>query len=144
MSEFACLMSEGTFWDFSWSLQCWEPQIYIVYFLLHCHSDQMVGLNEPQLFGKLNYHNFKIYCHKIRLPRVPCRFYVSALSLLFLLILNYIITLCSDEEITFNVSTEGDKTHTVSVTIFPASCKWLSRFSNVFTSFQREVCPFYR
>ena len=37
----------------------------LVYFHLHCHTDHMVGLNEPELFEKSKYFNLKIYCHKI-------------------------------------------------------------------------------
>ena len=36
-----------------------------VYFLSHCHTDHMVGLNEPELFEKLKHYKLKFYCHKI-------------------------------------------------------------------------------
>ena len=36
-----------------------------LYFLSHCHTDHMVGLNEPELFGRLKHYNLKMYCHKV-------------------------------------------------------------------------------
>ena len=36
-----------------------------VYFLSHCHTGHMVGLNEPELFETLLHYNLKIYCHKV-------------------------------------------------------------------------------
>ena len=34
-----------------------------VYFFSHCHTDHMVGLNEPKLFERLIQYNLKIFCH---------------------------------------------------------------------------------
>ena len=36
-----------------------------VYFFSHCHTDHMVGLNEPELFEKLTHYDLKIYCPKV-------------------------------------------------------------------------------
>ena len=35
------------------------------YFLPDCHTDHMVGPNEPELFESLKHYNLKIYCHKV-------------------------------------------------------------------------------
>ena len=39
----------------------------MVYFLSHCHTNHMVGLNEPELFERLKHYNLKIYVIKFRL-----------------------------------------------------------------------------
>ena len=36
-----------------------------VYFLSQCYTDQMKGLNEPELFERLKDSNFKFYCPKV-------------------------------------------------------------------------------
>ena len=77
-----------------------------VYFLSHCHTDPMVGLNEPELFERLN------YCHKVSAALL------SALAL-FIHLTPYIVPLDSDNETTLNVSLEGDETHTLTVTLIP-------------------------
>ena len=60
----------------------------------------MVGLNESKVFEKLKHFNFKYFCSK-----------VSAAP--------FIISLDSNNEITLNVSLEGDETHTLTVTLNP-------------------------
>ena len=39
----------------------------MVYFLSHCHTNHMLGLNEPELFERLKHYNLKIYVIKFRL-----------------------------------------------------------------------------
>ena len=84
-----------------------------VFFLSHCQTDHMVGLNEPELFEKLKYCNLKIYCHKVLVALL------NALPL-YVHLTPYILPLDSDKETTLNVSLEGDETHTVTVTLIPA------------------------
>ena len=84
-----------------------------VYFLSHCHTDHMVGLNEPELFEKLKYYNSKIYCHRVSAALL------SALPL-YVHLTPFIVHLDSDNETTLNVSLEGDETHTLTVTLIPA------------------------
>ena len=84
-----------------------------VYFLSHCHTDHMVGLNELELFERLKHYNLKNYCHKVLvalLSALPLYFYLTP----------FIIPLDSDNETTLNVSLEGDETHTLTVTPIPA------------------------
>ena len=84
-----------------------------VCFFSHCHTDHMVGLNEPELFEKLKHYNLKIYCHKVLAA------FLSALQL-YNHLTPYIKPLVSDNETTLNVSFEGDKTHNQTVTFIPA------------------------
>ena len=84
-----------------------------VYFLSHCHTDHMVGLNEPDLFERLKQYILKIYCQKVSAALL------SALPL-YVNLTPYIIPLDSDNETTLNVSLEGDETHTLTVTLVPA------------------------
>ena len=45
------------------------------FFLSHCHTDHMVGLNEPGLFERLKDYNLKNYCHKVSAALLSaCRF----------------------------------------------------------------------
>ena len=79
-----------------------------VYFLSHCHTDHMVGLNEPELFERLKYYNLKIYCHKVSaalLSALPLNVHLTPFKVL----------LDSDNETTLNISLEGDETHTLSL-----------------------------
>ena len=66
MSEFAGPISE--FPEISIDRFNGENLKSAVYFLSHGHTDQMVGLNEPELFGRLKLYNFKIFCHKVSAP----------------------------------------------------------------------------
>ena len=73
----------------------------------------MVDLNEPELCERLKHYNLKIYCHKVQaalLSALPIYVHLSP----------YLIPLDSDNEITLNVSLEGDETHTLTVTLIPA------------------------
>ena len=36
-----------------------------VYCLSHCHTDHMVGLDEPELFESLRLYNLGTYCLKV-------------------------------------------------------------------------------
>ena len=85
-----------------------------VYFLSHCQTDHTLGLNEPEVFDRLKHYNLKIDYLKVSAALL------SALPLYVHLTL-FIITLDSDNEITFNDSLEVDRTHTLTVTLFPAN-----------------------
>ena len=63
MSEFAVPISEFP----GVSIDCFNGDNLKskLYFLSHCHTDHMVGLNEPELFERLKQYNLKIYCHKV-------------------------------------------------------------------------------
>ena len=87
-----------------------------VYFLSHCHTDHMVGLNEPELFERLNHYNLKFFVK------------VSA-ALLSVLPLNIECFIGRGRHSYPNCNS--------------FSCRSLSRFSNVLTSFRREICSFY-
>ena len=73
-----------------------------------------MGLNEPEVFDRLKHYNLKIDYLKVSAALL------SALPLYVHLTL-FIITLDSDNEITFNDSLEVDRTHTLTVTLFPAN-----------------------
>ena len=73
----------------------------------------MVGLNVPELFEKLKDFNLKIFRHKNSAALL------SALPL-YVHLTPYILPLNSDNETTLNVSLEGDKTPTLTVTLIPA------------------------
>ena len=83
-----------------------------VYFLSHCHTDHMVGLNEPELFERVKPYNLKTICHKVSAALL------SALPL-YVHLTPYIVPLDSDNETTMNVSLEGDETHNLTVTLIP-------------------------
>ena len=73
----------------------------------------MVGLNQPELFERLNHYYLKIYCHKVS----------AALLIALPLYVNltpFIIPQDSDNERTLNISLEGGKTHTLTLTLIPA------------------------
>ena len=100
-----------------------------VYSLSNCHTDHMVGLNEPELFERLKHYNLKIYCHKVSAA------FLSALPLCVQLT-PYIITLDSDIETTLNVSLERDEDHNLTVTLILAGhCPGSVMFL--------KICPFY-
>ena len=73
----------------------------------------MMGLNAPALFERLKRYNLKIFCPKVSAALL------SALPL-YVHLTPYIVPVDSDNETTLNVSLEGDDTHTLTVTIFPA------------------------
>ena len=93
-----------------------------VFFLSPCHTDHMVGLNEPELFESLKHYNLKIYCHKISAALL------SALPL-YVHLTSYIIPLDSYKETTLNVSLEEDETHTLTVTLIPARFSIASQYA---------------
>ena len=111
MSEFAGPISE--FPGVSIDRFNGENLKYTVYFLPHCQTDHMVGLNLPEFFEKLKHYNLKIFCHKVSAASL------SALPL-YVNLTPYIIPLDSDNETTLNVSLDEDKTHTLTVTFIPA------------------------
>ena len=59
MSEFSGPMSE--FPGVSIDRFSGENLKFTVYFLSHCHTDHMVGLNDPELFERLRHNNMKFY-----------------------------------------------------------------------------------
>ena len=36
-----------------------------VYFLSYCHTDHMVGLNDPEVFESLKHYNLKPFCQTV-------------------------------------------------------------------------------
>ena len=85
-----------------------------VYFFSHCQTDHTLGLNEPEVFDRLKHYNLKIDYLKVSAALL------SALPL-YVHLTPFIVTLDSDNEITFNDSLEVDRTHTLTVTLFPAN-----------------------
>ena len=69
----------------------------LVYFRLHCHTDHLVDLNEPEFFEKSKQFNLKIYCHKVLAALL------SALPL-YVYLTPYMIPLHSVNETKLNVS----------------------------------------
>ena len=110
MSEFAVSITElpGV------SIDCFNGENLksTVCFLSHCHTDHMVGLNEPELIERLKHYNLKFFCHKVSAA------FLSALQL-YVHLTPYIKPLFSDMETSLNVSLEGDKTHNQTVTLIP-------------------------
>ena len=89
-----------------------------VYFLSHCHSDHMVGLNEPELFERLKRYNFKIYCHKISAALLSALPHYRHLT-------PFVIPLEAMTEVTINVSIHGGNfdeinSYPLTVTLIPA------------------------
>ena len=69
----------------------------------------MVGLSEPELFERLKNYKLKTYDHKASAALL------SALPL-YVHLSPYMIPLGSDNEITLNVSSEGEEIHILTVT----------------------------
>jgi DNA cross-link repair 1C protein len=86
-----------------------------VYFLTHCHSDHMVGLDSPMLQTRFENNNFiKLYCNPV----------TSALLLAFdkfAHLRDHIESLPTDEETTVSVFTaDGSVSYSMLVTLIPA------------------------
>ena len=93
----------------------------------------MAGLNEPELFKKVKHYNLKFYYHKVSAALL------SALPL-YVHLTPYIKFLDSDNEITSNVSSEGDESHTLTVTLIPAgNCPG----SVMFLLASKKICSFH-
>ena len=103
-------------------------------FFLQCQIDQMVNLNEPELFDRLKLYNLNIFLSKSFGCFVEC-----------------IVALCSLNSI---YKTSGfrcwDKIESFIGRVRDSNpnchsyARWsLPRFSIVLTSFQRKICPFY-
>ena len=73
----------------------------------------MAGLDEPELFEKLKHYYFKIFCYKVSAALL------SALPL-YNQLTPYLKQLDSDNEKTLKVSSEGEETHSLTVTFVSA------------------------